>query len=136
MDFDKYTDRSRGLIRAAQSLALRSGHQQFSAEHLLKVLLEDEEGQASNLIGMAGGQSDAALQATDLALGKLPKVEGAGAGQLYLTADMAKIFETAEKLTDKADDKFVACSDSFSGVGWAANRKPSTAWPSSEMWSV
>jgi ATP-dependent Clp protease ATP-binding subunit ClpB len=107
MNIDKYTDRARGLVQAAQSLALRSEHQQFASEHLLKVLLEDEDGLAGNLIAMAGGQPDVAIQATDLALGKLPRVAGGGAGQLYLTADMAKIFESAEKLADKADDKFV-----------------------------
>ena len=55
MDFEKYTERSRGFIQSAQSLALREGHQRFSPEHLLKVLLDDEEGLAAGLIRAAGG---------------------------------------------------------------------------------
>ena len=80
MNFEKYTDRSRGFIQSAQSLALREGHQQFTSEHLLKVLLDDEEGLAAGLISRGGGQPAIALQKTEEALSKLSKVSGDGAG--------------------------------------------------------
>ena len=76
MNIDKYTDRAKGFLQSAQTLALREGHQQFSPEHLLKVLLDDNEGLASGLIDRAGGESRLALQAVEQALAKLPKVEG------------------------------------------------------------
>ena len=68
MDFEKYTDRSRGFIQAAQSLALRENHQKLTTEHLLKVLLDDKEGLASGLIGKAGGQANVALQLVGIGL--------------------------------------------------------------------
>ena len=107
MNIDKYTERARGFIQSAQSLALREGHQQFTPEHLLKVLLDDEEGLAAGLIDKAGGRSRDALVQTELALGKLPTVQGSGAGQLYLAATTARIFDSAEKLAQKAGDSFV-----------------------------
>src|SRR6266516_260844 len=84
MDFEKYTDRARGFVQSAQSLALREGHQQFAPEHVLKVLLDDPEGLAAGLIDRCGGRSREALAAVEASLAKLPKVSGAGAGQLYL----------------------------------------------------
>ena len=107
MEFEKYTERSRGFLQAAQLLAQRSGHQQFTPEHLLKVLLEDAEGLSANLIRAAGGRPEDALQAVDLALGKLPTVEGPGAGQLYLVAETARLFEAATTLSEKAGDSYV-----------------------------
>src|SRR5258706_3967808 len=95
MDIEKYTDRSKGFIQSAQSLALREGHQQFTAEHLLKVLLDDPEGLAAGLIDRAGGRSRDALRETEAALAKLPKVSGGGAGQVYLQAALARIFDQA-----------------------------------------
>jgi ATP-dependent Clp protease ATP-binding subunit ClpB len=106
MNFEKYTERARGFVQSAQTMALGRGHQQFSAEHLLKVLLDDPEGMASGLIAAAGGDAKRALSATDKALDALPQVSG-GNGQLYLTAPLAKVFATAEKLADKAGDSFV-----------------------------
>ncbi len=84
MNFEKYTDRARGFVQSAQSLALREGHQQFAPEHLLKVLLDDPEGLAAGLIDRSGGNSRQALQQTEAALAKRPKVSGGGAGQVYL----------------------------------------------------
>jgi ATP-dependent Clp protease ATP-binding subunit ClpB len=107
MNFDKYTDRSRGFIQSAQSLALREGHQQFAPEHLLKVLLDDPEGLAAGLIDRSGGDSRRALSAVEAALAKRPKVSGAGAGQVYLDPALARVFETAEKAGEKAGDSFV-----------------------------
>jgi ATP-dependent Clp protease ATP-binding subunit ClpB len=107
MNFEKYTERARGFVQSAQSLALREGHQQFSTEHLLKVLLDDPEGLASGLIDRAGGRSRDALRETEAALNKRPKVEGAGAGQLYIEPSLARVFDTAEKAAEKAGDSFV-----------------------------
>ena len=107
MNFEKYTDRSRGFVQSAQSLAQREGHQQFAPEHLLKVLLDDPEGLAAGLIDRAGGNSRAALAATEAALGKRPKISGGGAGQIYLDPALARVFDTAEKAGEKAGDSFV-----------------------------
>src|SRR6266566_3394861 len=102
MNIERYTDRARGFIQAAQSLATREGHQQFTPEHVLKVLLDDSEGLCAGLIDRAGGNSRQALKATDLALAKIPKVQGAGAGQLYLAPATARLFDQAEKIAEKA----------------------------------
>ncbi len=107
MDFEKYTERSKGFVQAAQTLAQRSGHQQFTPEHLLKVLLDDKEGLAANLIRASGGDPARALASTEAALAKLPRVEGKGAGQVYLSTETARLFEQAEKLAEKAGDSFV-----------------------------
>ncbi len=106
MQFENYTDRARGLIQAAQTIALRENHQQFTPEHILKALLDDQEGLAANLIRAAGGKPEVALQLTDEALGKLPAVEG-GNGQIYMAAPTAKVLAAAEEIGKKAGDKFV-----------------------------
>lgn len=106
MNIDKYTDRSKGFLQSAQGLALRENHQQFTPEHLLKVLLDDPEGLAAGLIDRAGGNSRLALQQTEQALARLPKVQG-GSGQVYLSPALARVFEAAEKAADKAGDSFV-----------------------------
>ena len=107
MNLEKYTERARGFVQAAQSLALREGHQQFTPEHVLKVLLDDEEGLCGGLIDKAGGRSREALRLTELALAKLPKVQGSGAGQVYLAPTTARVFDNAEKIAQKAGDSFV-----------------------------
>jgi ATP-dependent Clp protease ATP-binding subunit ClpB len=107
VNFEKYTDRARGFIESAQSLALREGHQQFAPEHILKVLLDDPEGLAGGLIDRSGGRSREALAAVEAALAKLPKVFGGGAGQLYLSPATARLFDTAEKAAERAGDGYV-----------------------------
>ena len=107
MDFEKYTERARGFVQSAQGIAVRDGHQRFLPEHLLKALLDDSKGLAANLIKAAGGDPALALARTDAALAKQPKVEGSGAGQLYLAPETAKLFDQAQKLADKAGDSFV-----------------------------
>jgi ATP-dependent Clp protease ATP-binding subunit ClpB len=107
MNFETYSDRAKGFIQSAQTGALAAGHQQFTPEHLLKVLLDDNEGLASGLIERAGGRPRDALMATERALNELPKVGGGGAGQLYLAGPTAKVFQTAEQLAKKAGDSFV-----------------------------
>ena len=107
MDFEKYTDRAKGFIQSAQSLALREGHQQFAQEHLLKVLLDDPEGLATGLIDRSGGRSREALTAVEAALAKIPKVSGSGAGQVYLAPALARLFDQAQKIAEKAGDSYV-----------------------------
>src|ERR1700684_796463 len=107
MNLEKYTERARGFVQSAQSLALREGHQQFTPEHVLKVLLDDEEGLAAGLIGRAGGNSRQALTEVEAGLAKLPKGEGAGARQLYMAPMTAHLFDNAEKIAQKAGDSFV-----------------------------
>src|SRR5688572_4403668 len=111
MDFDKYTERSRGFIQSAQSLALRSQHQQLTPLHILKVLLEDREGLASSLIKAAGGEPARAFEGVGVRLYKIPKVEGSGAGQIYLASDTARLFERAEQLAEKSGDSFVTAEN-------------------------
>src|SRR5437764_7227196 len=110
MELEKYTERSKGFVQSAQNLALRSGHQRLTPEHLLKVLLEDlddKEGLCANLIRAAGGDPQPVLLAVDAELNKQPKVEGSGAGQVYLSPELARIFDQAEKIAEKAGDSYV-----------------------------
>ena len=106
MNFENYTDRSRGMVQAAQTIAVRESHQQVTPDHLLKALLDDSEGLAANLIRAAGGQPETALQLTDAALAKLPQVEGSGA-QTYLSQSLSKVFVRAEEVAKRAGDSFV-----------------------------
>jgi ATP-dependent Clp protease ATP-binding subunit ClpB len=107
MQIEKYTDRLKALIQSAQSLALRSGHQQLTPLHVLKALLEDEDGLTASLIQAAGGNPKQVAQAVDLELAKLPSVEGSGAGQVYLSPETARLFDQAEQLAQRAGDEFV-----------------------------
>ncbi|MGE5271412.1 MAG: Clp protease N-terminal domain-containing protein, partial [Thiohalocapsa sp.] len=107
MDLEKYTERSKGFVQSAQNLALRSGHQRLMPEHLLKVLLEDKEGLCANLIRASSGDPKAVLAQVEADLAKQPKVEGSGAGQVYLGPELARVFEQAEKIAEKAGDSYV-----------------------------
>jgi ATP-dependent Clp protease ATP-binding subunit ClpB len=107
MEFEKYTERARGFIQNAQTLALKSNHQQLTPLHILKVQLEDREGMASKLIDAAGGQSARAYEAVNAAFAKIAKVAGSGAGQIYLSSETARLFEQAEQASEKAGDSFV-----------------------------
>ncbi|WFE90584.1 ATP-dependent chaperone ClpB [Roseibium porphyridii] len=106
MNFEKYTERARGFVQSAQTFALGRGHQQFTPEHILKVLLDDPEGMASGLIDRAGGQSKALKGDLEGVLEKMPKVSG-GSGQLYMGQATARLFEQAEQIAEKAGDSFV-----------------------------
>ncbi len=107
MNFEKYTDRAKGFVQAAQNLALRENHQQVAPEHLLKVLLDDNEGLAAGLIQRSGGDAKRILAGAEALLAKRPQVSGGGAGQIYLAPELARVFEQAEKVADKAGDQFV-----------------------------
>ncbi|MET0444839.1 MAG: Clp protease N-terminal domain-containing protein, partial [Pseudorhodoplanes sp.] len=107
MDFEKYTERVRGFIQSAHSLALREGNPQFTPEHLLKVLLDDPEGLCAGLIDRSGGNAKQALKDVETALNKLPKVSGGGASQPAMSPALARIFDQAEKVAQKAGDSYV-----------------------------
>jgi len=106
MDLEKFTERSRGFLQAAQTIAARESHQRLAPEHLLKALMDDEEGLASNLIRAAGGTPSRVVESVDGALGKMPKVTG-DAGQTYMDRQTTKVLDEAQKLAKKAGDSFV-----------------------------
>ncbi|MCG7625435.1 ATP-dependent chaperone ClpB [Epibacterium sp. Ofav1-8] len=106
MDLNKFTERARGFVQAAQTIALREGHQRLTPEHILKALLDDDQGMAANLITHAGGNMARVSEAVETAIGKLPKVSG-DAGQIYLDGQTAKVLDEATKVAEKAGDSFV-----------------------------
>src|ERR1700693_3342874 len=121
MELEKYTERSKGFVQSAQNLALRSGHQRLLPEHLLKVLLEDKEGLCANLIRAAGGDPQVALAGVDAEIEKQPRVEGGGSGQVYLGPELARIFDQAEKIAEKAGDSYVTVERLLLALALAAD---------------
>ena len=118
MDFDRYTERARGVVQAAQAQAVSRHHQRLTPEHILKVLLEDREGLCAGLIQAAGGDPGAALQRTEEALDKLPRVEG-GNGQLYMTNEASRLLTTAQEAAEKAGDSYVTVERLLLGASLA-----------------
>ena len=108
MNLEKFTDRAKGFLQSAQTVAIRMSHQRIGPEHLLKALLEDQQGMASGLIKAAGGDAAVALRETDLALAKVPSVSGSGAQQTPgLDNDSVRVLDSAEQVAAKAGDSFV-----------------------------
>ncbi|GAB0113710.1 ATP-dependent chaperone ClpB [Acidisoma sp. C75] len=108
MDIEKLTERSRGFLQAAQTIAIREFHQRIGAEHLLKAMLDDPEGAASGLIRAAGGDAQAAKRAVDLDIARIPKVQGGGAGQPQITPDLVRVLDAAQQAAERAGDDYVA----------------------------
>ena len=106
MNLDKFTERSRGFVQAAQTIAMRESHQRLTPEHLLKALMDDGEGLAANLITKSGADAATVRQVVDVAVGKIAKVSG-DSGQVYMDTTTGKILAEAEKLAEKAGDSFV-----------------------------
>src|SRR5690554_6564865 len=106
MDLNKFTERSRGFIQAAQTIAMRKSHQRLTPEHLLKALMDDTEGLAANLIRRSGGDPARVVQGVEAAVAKIPQVQG-DAGQTYMDQQTGKVLAEAEKLATKAKDSFV-----------------------------
>ncbi len=104
MNFEKFSERARGFVQAGQTIALRENHQRFLPEHLLKALLDDDQGLAANLIARAGGDAAQARAALERALAKVPRVEG---GELVIDTQTAKVLAEAEKIAQQAGDSFV-----------------------------
>ncbi len=120
MELEKYTERSRGFIQAAQGLALRASHQFLKPEHLLKVLLDDEESLVASLISASGGDAALARSAVEDELAKQPKVEGSGAGQVHLAPEMARLFDSAEQIASKAGDSYITVERLFLAMTMAS----------------
>jgi len=108
MDIEKFTDRARGFLQAAQTIAIREYHQQVTPAHLAKALLDDAEGAASGLIRAAGADPARVKQAIEASLARLPKVSGGGAGQPQFTPDIVRVLDAAQQQAMKAGDQFVA----------------------------
>jgi ATP-dependent Clp protease ATP-binding subunit ClpB len=108
MDIEKFTDRARGFLQAAQTIAIREYHQRVTPEHLLKALLDDEQGAAAGLIRAAGGDPAAAKAAVDAEIGRQPKVSGSGAGQPQFTPDIVRVLDAAQQQAARAGDEYVA----------------------------
>ena len=106
MNLEKFTERSRGFLQAAQTIAMREGHQRVMPEHLLKALMDDPEGMAANLVNAAGGSDARVREAVEAAVAKNPRVSG-DAGQIYIDTTLARVVDEAEKLARKAGDSFV-----------------------------
>jgi ATP-dependent Clp protease ATP-binding subunit ClpB len=108
MNIQKLTERSQGFLQAASTIAIREFHQRITPEHLLKALLDDEEGAAAGLIRTAGGDPKVAAAANDAEVARQPKVSGGGAGQPQLTPELIRILDAAERASDRAGDEYVA----------------------------
>ncbi|MGI9394724.1 MAG: Clp protease N-terminal domain-containing protein, partial [Boseongicola sp.] len=106
MDLEKFTERSRGFLQAAQTIAMRESHQRLAPEHLLKALMDDDQGLSANLIKSAGGAPERVREAVDLSVSKTPKVSG-DAGQTYMDQQTVKVLDEAAKIAKKAGDSFV-----------------------------
>ena len=117
MDFEKLSDRLKGFVQAAQTIAVRDGNPQITPEHFLKALLDDPEGMVSGLIARAGGNAKQALQRTDAALAKLPKVSGGGATQPQLSPALSRVLDQAEQMATKAGDSFVTVERALQALG-------------------
>jgi len=133
MEFEKFTDRARGFIQSAQTLALTSSHQRLTAEHLLKVLLDDKEGMAAELIRAAGGDPKPVHEGAESALAKMPKVEGSGAGNLHLDGLLAKIFDSSQKLAEKNGDSFVTAEILLLALAMAEGTPSAQAFKSANV---
>jgi ATP-dependent Clp protease ATP-binding subunit ClpB len=106
MNLEKFTERSRGFLQAAQTIAMRESHQRVLPDHLLKALMDDDQGLAANLIRKAGGSPEQVNLAVNASLAKLPKVSG-GDGQTYIDPSLVRVLDEAESVAKKAGDSFV-----------------------------
>src|SRR3954465_14810839 len=122
MDFEKLTDRARGFLQAAQTIAVREHHQRIAPAHLLKALLDDEQGMAGGLIQAAGGDSKTAKLEVDALVSKIPAVTGSGATQApALDGDTIRILDQAEQVAKKAGDSFVTVERLLLAMALAKN---------------
>jgi ATP-dependent Clp protease ATP-binding subunit ClpB len=134
MDIEKLTERARGFLQAAQTIAIREFHQQITPQHLLKALLDDEEGAAAGLIRAAGADPVAAKREVDAEVARLPVVKGSGAGQPQVTPELVRVLDTAQQQATKAGDAYVAqdrllvaLADSDTAAGRALKKAGVTA---------
>ncbi|PZO87955.1 MAG: ATP-dependent chaperone ClpB [Micavibrio aeruginosavorus] len=116
MEFDRFTEKSKAVLQKAQTLAMRNNHQSLEPEHLLKVMLEDEDGLTERLIQSSGGDAARMKKAIETSLAKLPQVSGAGAGGLRISTDLSKTLDNALSLAEKAGDKYVTVERIFQSM--------------------
>lgn len=128
MEFDKFTEKSKAVLQKAQTLAMRSGHQSLEPEHLLRVMLEDEDGLTERLVQSSGGNVAKLKQAAERSLAKLPSVDGPGAGGLRISTDLSKTLDNALQLAEKSGDKYVTLERIFQAMLMAR--------PASEMGGI
>jgi len=121
MNLDKFTERSRGFVQAAQTIAMRESHQRLTPEHLLKALMDDGEGLAANLITKSGADAATVRQVVDVAVGKIAKVSG-DSGQVYMDTTTGKILAEAEKLAEKGGDSFVTVERLLLALGMVKSK--------------
>src|SRR5580765_8178194 len=122
MDFEKLTDRARGFLQAAQTIAVREHHQRIAPAHLLKALLDDEQGMAAGLIGAAGGDAKAAQREADTLVSKIPAVTGSGATQApAMDGDTIRILDQAEQVAKKSGDSYVTVERILLAMALAKN---------------
>src|SRR6201990_3639469 len=122
MDFEKLTDRARGFLQAAQTIALREHQQRITPAHLLKALLDDEQGMAAGLINAAGGDAQAARREVDMLVSKIPAVTGSGATQApALDGDTIRVLDQAEQIAKKAGDSYVTVERILLAMALAKN---------------
>jgi len=128
MNLEKFTDRAKGFLQSAQTVAIRMSHQRISPEHILKALLEDSEGMAAGLIARAGGQAPVAVQEVDALLAKVPAVSGGGAQQTPgLDNDAVRLLDSAEQVASKAGDSFVTVERLLLAIALAKGTKAGDA---------
>jgi ATP-dependent Clp protease ATP-binding subunit ClpB len=108
MDIQKFTERTQGFLQAASTIAIREFHQRITPEHVLKALLDDEEGAAAGLIRSAGGDPKAAATAVQAEIARIPTVRGGGAGQPQITPELVRVLDSAQQAATKAGDEYVA----------------------------
>jgi len=125
MDFEKFTDRARGFLQAAQTIAMREGHQRLTPEHLLQALMDDDQGLAANLVASAGGDAGQVVTATKAALAKQPKVSG-GDGQIYMDPGLGRVLDDAQKIAQKAGDSYVTAERLLLALAMAGNTEAGT----------
>ncbi len=116
MDFDRFTEKTKSLLQKAQTLAMRSSHQSLEPEHMLKVMLGDEDGLTDRLVQASGANTAMMMRAVDVALTKIPVVQGSGAGGLRISSDLAKIVDNASTMSEKAGDKYVTIERVFQAM--------------------
>ena len=124
MNFEKYTEKSQGLIQAAQNIALKNSNQQFKPEHILAALMEDREKMAANLIKACGGDANLVAEKAENSLKAMPKVEGSGAGGLYVTSEITKLFASADELAKKSGDEFVTLERILQALSLSSGTAP------------
>ena len=127
MDMEKFTERSRGFLNAAQTIAIREENQRVMPEHLLKALMDDDQGLAANLITRSGGDARAVAAAATEAVGKQPKVQG-GSGQVYVDPSLVRVLDEAEQVAKKAGDSFVPAERVLMALAMVTPRRV-TPWP-------